>query len=56
MEYTAPYFSLHDAEQFNSPIDVIQHYIDGHDTLKNKRGEAIHLKVPLIYESTIKAR
>jgi len=56
MKYTAPYFSLHDAEQFDSPLDVIKHYIHSDDILKSRRGGVIHLTKPLINENTIKAR
>ncbi|XP_065886034.1 tyrosine-protein phosphatase non-receptor type 11-like isoform X2 [Dysidea avara] len=56
MKYTAPYFSLHDEEQFESPFDIIQHYLDGHDVLRRYRGGAIHLINPLNNENTIKAR
>ena len=58
MEYNAPYFSLHGADQFESPFDVIQHYLSGNNALKNTQGGpgAIQLKTPLINEKTIKAR
>ncbi|XP_065885578.1 uncharacterized protein [Dysidea avara] len=56
MKYTEPYFSLCDTDQFDSPFDIIQHYLDGHGVLRRNRGGAIHLSSPLNNESNIKAR
>jgi len=56
MKYTAPYFSLHDTEQFHSPFDVIQHYLDGCGVLRSNDGRSVHLKTPLINGKTIISR
>ncbi|XP_065884045.1 uncharacterized protein [Dysidea avara] len=55
MKYTAPYFSLHDTDQFESPFDVIQHYLNG-DIFKDNGGGTVHLITPLVHENTIKSR
>jgi len=57
MKYTAPNFSLDGMErQFDSPLAVIQHYLDGDDKLKGKEGGYVRLDAPLIKEDTIKSR
>jgi len=53
MKYTSPYFSLYDTEQFYSPFDVIQHYLDGRSVLRSNNGRSVHLETPLINERTI---
>jgi len=53
MNYTAPYFSLDDIGQFDSPFDVIQHYLNGGDILKKNGGRTVYLIAPLVNENTI---
>lgn len=56
INYAAPYFSLQNEEKFDSPLDVIQHFLDGHGILQNTRREAIYLKNFIINKGTIEAR
>jgi len=56
MKYTTPHFSLDGVKQFDSPLDVIQHYLNGDDVLKESGGKEVHLIAPLIREDTIKSR
>ena len=55
IKHTAQHFSLQDAEQFESPLDIIHHYLNG-NTLKKNGSDIVHLKTPLVVEETIKSR